>query len=251
MNFLRRALSVLLLSLAALRGQAGPLPAGLPLHPTAPVTDLAGMLSPDETQRLDDLLTRVWDEGRGPQIAVVTLPNLGGDSVENVSLSIARGWGLGDKQRDDGVLLLIAKQDRKLRVEVGTHFEGVLTDVASHRIIAEDMVPRMRQGDADGAVDAGVAQILSFVAPGAAPELRRRQPREHELSLGRLVFWAILLLLWFGLPLVFRLLGLAAFTGRGGRGGGWGSGGGWSGGGGGGFSGGGGGFSGGGSSGSW
>lgn len=251
MRVLRHLISALLLSLAALRGQAAPLPAGLPARPTAPVTDAAGMLSADEVRHLDALLTKVWAQGQGPQIAVVTLPSLEGDSIENVSLNIARGWGLGDKERDDGVLLFIAKADRKLRIEVGTKFEGLLTDVASRRIIADVIVPRFKAGDVDGGVEAGVAHILQLVAPGQGPAV----PPARRGS--NVPWWLILLLLWIFLPPILRVFGLISATrhsgGRWGGGGGWGSGGGWSGGssGGGGFSGGGGGFSGGGSSGSW
>jgi uncharacterized protein len=248
---LKRLLIALTLSLAALRGQASTLPAGVPALPDAPITDQAGMLSDPTRAHLDQLLRAVWDHGRGPQVAVLTLSSLDGRPIEDVSLAVARSWGLGGEASDDGVLLLIARNDRQLRIEVGTKLEGDLTDIACQRIISDVMKPLLRQGDSDAAVEVGLEQILDRVAPGriaglnAQPESRTRHQTSNS-ELLRFFFYLIIFIVYIWM----RMKGWFGWWG-GSRGGGWGSGGGGFGGSGGGFGGGGGGFSGGGSSGSW
>jgi uncharacterized protein len=251
---LKRLLLTLTLSLAALRGQASALPEGVPAQPADPITDQAGMLSGGERGRLNQVLRDVWDQGRGPQVTVLTLSSLNGRPIEDVALSVARGWGLGGKETDNGVLLLIARNDRKLRIEVGTKLEGDLTDIASQRIISDVMTPLLRQGDTDAAVSAGLTQILERVAPGS-PALADQRPapvrrRGSPFSVIRIVFYVFIFILYIWFRMRF---GWLATRRRGFGGGGWGGGfgGGGFGGGSGGFGGGGGGFSGGGSSGSW
>lgn len=250
----------LLLLLPAL-GAAADWPSGVPQQPADPVTDLAGMLSPGTVDRLNAGLRAQWQAGRF-QMAVLTLPSLEGRAIEDVSIQIARSWALGSKEGGNGVLLLIAAKDHKLRFEVGSRIEGELTDIASHRIIAEEMTPRLRQGDADGAVLAGVAAATGLLAPedplaAAAPPAR---PSHSATGLAAILIFLfsnpiVLIIVLVVINILLRsLLGVSGGRGGGWGGGGWGggsSGGGWGGSSGGGFSGGGGGFSGGGSSGSW
>src|SRR5262245_52538915 len=129
-----RAACIALLLWAGSLG-AAPLPEGVPSRPSEPITDLAGMFSPSRAASLNQLLRQIWREGQGPQVEVLTLNSLGGRPIEDVSLAVARGWGLGDEKKDNGVLLLIARGDRKLRIEVGSKLEGELTDIACKRII--------------------------------------------------------------------------------------------------------------------
>ncbi|HXC62775.1 MAG TPA: TPM domain-containing protein, partial [bacterium] len=157
------------------------LPKGVPSQPAAPVTDLAGMFDAATVQTLDSALIQVRDSGKF-QLAVLTLPSLEGDAIENVSIKVARAWGLGDKARKDGVLLLIAPAEHQLRIEVGSRLEGDLTDIACARIIREEMTPRLKAGDPNGAVLAGCAAIANrlgvdlSVDAGPAPQGQGEQP---------------------------------------------------------------------------
>ena len=184
MRSLRIIATAILLSLAALRGQAaGPWPEKLPQQLSQPVNDLAGMLSNASVSRMDPLLRQIYANGQGPQVVLLTLPSIGDRAIEDVAILVARTWGIGDKVRKDGILLLVAKQERKIRIEVGTKFEGVLTDIACKRIISDVIVPLMRAGDVDGAVEAGVARILDVVAPGTGQALAPAEtdPRERRV----------------------------------------------------------------------
>lgn len=261
-----------LLLLAAAPSPAASWPAGVPKQPTDPVTDVAGMLSPGAIQNLDQALRRQWQAGHF-QLAVLTLPSLQGRDIEDLSIQVARGWALGGKQESNGVLLLVAVQEHQMRIEVGSRLEGTLPDIVCRRIIGDLMAPRLRQGDADGAVLAGAAAITATLDPrdalaAQAQEGEAAQPQGASpaaalaaggllglllLLLGQPLFW--ILLLWLVSAVVANILNRGRGGpggGRGFRGGGFGGGGFGGGGfGGGGFGGGGGGFSGGGASGGW
>ena len=234
----------LLLALPLAAGDT--LPKGVPSQPAAPVTDLAGMLDPATVQTLDSALIQVRDSGKF-QLAVLTLPSLEGDAIENVSIKVARAWGLGDQARKDGVLLLIAPAEHQLRIEVGSKLEGDLTDIACARIIREEMTPRLKAGDPNGAVVAGCAAIANRLGVDLA--LDAGAPPASDGSVAPLDILLFLVLL-VAFPILMGFLN--GFGPRGGpRGGGFWGGGMGGGFGGGGFGGGGGGFSGGGASGGW
>jgi uncharacterized protein len=241
------------------------------------VTDLAGMLSPGAVQTMDQALRRQWQQGHF-QLAVLIVPSLQGQAIEDFSVQVARGWALGGRQESNGVLLLVAAQDHQMRIEVGSRLEGTLPDIICRRIIGDVMAPRLRQGDPDGAILAGVEAITTTLDPQDALATQAQdgsatQPQDASpgaalaaggllgllmLILGQPLVW--ILLIWVLIALVTNFLnrgrGGVGGGGRGFRGGGWGGGfggGGFGGGGfgGGGFGGGGGGFSGGGASGGW
>jgi uncharacterized protein len=245
--------SALSLLTACLLGQAVLLHGAFQVPPLmGPVNDQAGMLSPETTRRLDQALRALW-QNRGSQLAVLTVGSLEGEPIESASIKVVEAWKLGTAKADNGVLLMISKADRKIRIEVGQGLEGELTDLYCSRIIRGQMAPRMRQGDVDGAVLAAVAAILEKTDPNGSKAQGLSAPAEASNSI---LEGAQLLafLLFFGIFGVFLFISRKfGGRGRGGwGGGGWGGGGGsWGGGGGGGFSGGGGGFSGGGSSGGW
>ncbi len=132
--------------------------------PTGYVNDYTGTLSPNTKVELETLLRSFKESGAG-EISVVMIPSLGGDSIENYSIEVAREWGIGTKGKDNGVLLFIAKDDRKLRIEVGYGFEGVLTDAKSSRIIRDVITPRFKDGDYDAGVTDGVREIVGLLAP--------------------------------------------------------------------------------------
>lgn len=129
-----------------------------------PVTDEAGVLSPDTRAQLNDELRRLWQTG-GSQLSVLTIPSLEGEAIEAYSIRVADRWKLGDKRKDNGILFLIAVNDRESRIEVGQGLEGALPDVVSSRIIRQAVTPRFKEGNFDAGVVSGVASILGRSDP--------------------------------------------------------------------------------------
>ena len=126
------------------------------------VNDYANMLSPATEQQLDSLLAGL-EQSDSTQIVVLTIDSLEGDNLEQFSLKVAETWGIGQQNLDNGALLLIAKNDRKLRIEVGYGLEGKLTDLTSSRIIRNVITPRFKQGNFDQGVIEGVSAMISTV----------------------------------------------------------------------------------------
>jgi uncharacterized protein len=224
----------------------------IPEHGGKWVHDEAGVLSGGAVVQLEAILNAERDSTSN-QIAVLVIRSLEDDAIEDYALRVAEAWGLGKKDRDNGVLLLIAMEDRQMRIEVGYGLEGVLTDAVSSQINRNEIAPHFRQGDFDAGITAGVMAIIRAIA-GEYVNDEVKTPRRTS----RRSPWPTLLIL---IVIIF-LSSRRGRGGRGGRGGGyWSSGAGWMGmggfgGGGGGFGGGGsfgggGGFGGGGSSSSW
>ncbi len=207
------------------------------------VNDLAGVISPETELKIEHFL-RGFESSDSTQLVVLTIDSLEGEALEEYSLKVVESWKIGQKEKDNGALLLIAKQEREMRIEVGYGLEGKLTDLLAGRIIDNEIKPRFQAGDFDGGVIAGVASMAEAVrgeyqGTGRVGQKKKRNP------LGSL---ALLLFLGPGL----MLLGGGGRRGRYRRGGFWIGGlGGFGGSGGGGFGGGGGGFGGGGASGGW
>jgi uncharacterized protein len=140
---------------------------------TGRVVDLTGTLAADQiaaqSQRLKDLDTR-----KGAQVAVLIVPTTQPETIEQYSIRAADAWKIGRRKIDDGALLVVAKNDHKLRIEVGYGLEGALTDVTARRIIDEVIVPRFKNGDFAGGIDAGLARIIGVIdgepLPAPAPE---------------------------------------------------------------------------------
>lgn len=134
----------------------------------ARVTDLTGTLSAERIAELDRQLA-AFEAKKGAQIAVLMVPTVQPETIEQYAVRAFEQWKLGRKRIDDGVLLVIAKDDRKLRIEVGYGLEGALTDATSKRIISDDIVPQFRQGDFAAGVTAGVSRIMRVVDGEALP----------------------------------------------------------------------------------
>jgi uncharacterized protein len=141
---------------------------------TGRVVDRAQVLSSSDHSRLNDLLA-AHESRTSNQVAVLILPSLAGEPLEEFSHRVASSWGLGQKGTDNGVLLLVALQERKIRIEVGYGLEGTLTDAKTSQIIRHEMVPRFRQGEYSEGIVAGVRAILNTIegtytapAPSAA-----------------------------------------------------------------------------------
>jgi uncharacterized protein len=134
----------------------------VPPHGGVWVHDEAGILSDGARAELESILKAERDSTSN-QIAVLTVPSLEGEDIDGYSIRVTDEWKLGKKDTDNGVLLLIAVQDRKVRIEVGLGLEGVLTDALSSRIIRNEIAPHFRQGDNDGGVRAGVLSIIQAI----------------------------------------------------------------------------------------
>ncbi|MFA7382405.1 MAG: TPM domain-containing protein [Desulfurivibrionaceae bacterium] len=158
------------------------------------VTDLAGMISPGERQRLEQTLL-AFEQSDSTQIAVLTIPSLEGDALEDFSIRTVEAWKIGQKGKDNGVLLLVSKGERKARIEVGRGLEGVLTDLLAGRIVDQIITPRFKAGQLDEGFAAGVSAIISatrgeFKSTGTT---RRGARKSGQSSLfNYLIFFAIL-----------------------------------------------------------
>lgn len=128
----------------------------------AHVNDYANILSPSAERALEEKLSE-FEATESTQIVVLTVPNMGGLPLEDYSIRVAEAWKIGLKGKDNGVILLVARDERKVRIEVGRGLEGVLTDLVSGRIIRNDIRPHFSAGDMDGGVAAGVAAIMKTV----------------------------------------------------------------------------------------
>jgi uncharacterized protein len=135
------------------------------------VTDLTGTLAPAERVELEARLAE-FERRKGAQIAVLIVPSTEPEEIEQYSIRVVDAWKLGRKKPDDGVLLLIAKDDRSMRIEVGRGLEGALTDLASKRIISDTITPQFRQGNFAGGINAGVEQMMRVIdgEPLPAPD---------------------------------------------------------------------------------
>ena len=133
------------------------------------VVDQTGTLTAGDiaslTQTLRDLETR-----KGSQVAVLIVPTTDGEAIEQYSLRVAEAWKIGRKKIDDGALLVIAKNDRRLRIEVGYGLEGALTDATTKRIIDEDITPKFKTGDFAGGVSAGTERMVRVINGEKLPE---------------------------------------------------------------------------------
>lgn len=223
---------------------------------TGPVVDGANLLSADAQEAIGRKL-RAYDQSSGNQLVVVTVPNLDGYPIEQWGYQLGRHWGIGEKGKNTGALLIVDRDERKLRIEVGYGLEGTLTDAQSDNIIRNVITPRFKQGDYAEGIDDGVDAILAVLG-GAQDETAQQDRRDHSSTLFLMLFLGFILVRVLAAGFypgrrsgLWALLGLWGLGGFGGgyRGGGGFGGGGF--GGGGGFSGGGGSFGGGGASGSW
>jgi uncharacterized protein len=156
-----------LLASALQPAQAQPLAAVPSL--TAPVTDLTGTLTPDQVAALDAKL-RAFAQARGSQVAVLIVPTTRPEEIEQYSIRVVEQWQIGRKNIDDGVLVLVARDDRRVRIEVGYGLEGALPDATANRIITQDIVPSFKRGDYYGGISTGVDRIMRVIEGEPLPE---------------------------------------------------------------------------------
>ncbi len=164
---------------------------------TGRVVDAAGILTPEQRGTLEAKL-KAHEDKTSDQVVVATVPNLQGTTVEDYANRLFRDWKLGQAKTDNGVLLLVAPSERKVRIEVGYGLEGALTDALSKVIIAGAITPRFKTGDYFGGLDAGVDGILSILAGDAQEWQRKPQVRADEVDPAQVaVFVALFLIVLF------------------------------------------------------
>lgn len=163
---------------------------------TQRVTDLTGTLDAQQQQALESRLAQL-EQQQGSQIAILIVPTTLPEAIEQYSIRVVDQWKLGRQGVDDGILILVAKNDRKMRIEVGYGLEGAIPDAVANRVIDELMVPHFRQGDFYGGLMAAVDQLARLIEgePLPEPEVRRSGQWEGMLPLllfGGLVLGAVL-----------------------------------------------------------
>ena len=134
----------------------------------ARVTDLSGTFSAAQIAELDSILAQ-FEARKGAQVVVLMVPTTEPEVIEEYSIRLADAWKIGRKDVNDGAILLIAKNDRRMRIEVAYGLEGILPDAIAKRIIAETIAPKLRQGDYYGGARAGVEQMLKVIEGEALP----------------------------------------------------------------------------------
>ena len=203
----RRLLVLLALALCAAPAAAQEVP-----FLSGRVVDEAELLPPEVEARLDAKLAALEKE-KGSQVAVLTVESLEGEPIEDYSMRVVETWKLGREKVDDGVLLLVAEQDRQMRIEVGYGLEGALTDLESRQILDQILRPAFRRGDYAGGIEAGVDAIAASVRgePLPAPEVDMAEGLEGSPWYAR-VFIGFVFCIVIG---IFSLSALAAPDGCG------------------------------------
>lgn len=167
------ALAAAVLALAAIAAVVPQAAAQVAVPPlTARVTDQTATLTQGQVAALEQTL-QAFEARKGSQIAVLIVNTTGGEAIEPFALRVAERWKLGRKNADDGALLVVAKNDRALRIEVGYGLEGALNDATAKRIISEIIVPRFRENDFYGGIEAGVARMIRVIDGEPLPPVQR------------------------------------------------------------------------------
>lgn len=152
---------------------------------SARVTDLTATLSADQQATLENKLAQL-EQQRGSQVAVLIVPTTQPEAIEQYSIRVTDAWKLGRAKQDDGVLILVAKNDRKMRIEVGYGLEGAIPDIYAKRIVSETMAPHFRQGDYYGGLDAAVDKVAALIAGENLPPPPQAQAKSSQHDWGDL-----------------------------------------------------------------
>jgi uncharacterized protein len=162
---------------------------------TGAVVDLTGTLTPEQVRSLDAEL-RAFSERRGSQLAVLMVPTTKPEAIEQFAIRVAEQWKIGRKRIDDGVILVVAKDDRAVRIEVGYGLEGAIPDVVAKRIVEGEIVPRFRAGDFNGGVRAATTALMKVMEGEKLPE-PARVPAGSQDHLQWLI-WVLFMLVFLG-----------------------------------------------------
>ncbi|MBN1282219.1 MAG: TPM domain-containing protein [Proteobacteria bacterium] len=214
-----------LIFLPSLASAAFPKPKGF-------VNDFASVLSSDTRGKIESMLS-AFERQSGVEVAIVTLPSLDGEPVENAAVKLFQEWGIGKKGKDNGALFLIAPNERRMRIEAGYGLEGAINDALAGRILDEAVLPRFRAGDMDAGIAAGSIAIVDEIsrkegiefdaaaaygsgAPVAYSSSGERKSTPLEIAIKIIVF-IIMIIVFIRHPWLFLLL-LSSRGGGGGRG---------------------------------
>jgi uncharacterized protein len=172
----------------------------IPQRPNPPrlVNDFAGVLSPDEERRLEQLLV-AYDDSTSNQIAIVTVKTLDGYPEEEYALKILRDWGVGNAKTNNGIVILTAIDDRKVRIEVGYGLEGAIPDITAIHIIREDIAPNFRSQDYyEGFSKAAASIIKAAAGEYKAPANHNKKGKGSRFPIGVIIFLIIMVVLFAG-----------------------------------------------------
>lgn len=145
------------------------------------VTDLTGTLDAQQVQALESKLAQ-FEKGKGAQLAVLIVPTTQPETIEQYSIRVAEAWELGRKGIDDGALLLVAKDDRAVRIEVGYGLEGTLPDAIANRIVDQIIVPRFKRGDFYPGIDAGLIAMMQVINGEPLPPPRAAATGKYDVE---------------------------------------------------------------------
>lgn len=191
--------------------------------PQGHVNDFAGVMTSDTRLSLENMLTTLASQ-TGAEVAVVTLPSLNEEPIENVAVDLFKEWGIGQKGKDNGLLFLVAPNDRRMRIEVGYGLEPILPDARTGRILDTYVVPEFKKGDLNAGIRQGTQAMVQVLAKHFKlnpDELSLPNPKPKKESLltrlFQLVFIIFLVILFIRHPSLFLALLLSGFGGGGGR----------------------------------
>ncbi|NBW76762.1 MAG: TPM domain-containing protein [Sphingomonadaceae bacterium] len=198
---MRFILTGLLAALALLGASAAE--AAYPARPEGPVLDAASII-PDGDEAALDAKLREYNQRTGRAVVVATVPSLDGETIELYAVKLFEAWGIGGKETDQGLLLLVAPNERKVRFETGYGLHGIFPDVYAARIIRGEITPRFKAGDLPGGINAGIDTAIAqldrnpaeakAVAEAAAAAEAARRKGGGETSGGAVIFWIMMIL---------------------------------------------------------
>ena len=195
-----RLLVVWMLALLALAG--APAHAAYPARPEGAVLDQAGII-PDAEEAALDARLREYNTRTGRAVIVATVSSLDGETIEMYAVRLFEQWGIGGKESDQGLLLLVAPAERKMRIEVGYGLHQYVTDALSGRIIRNEIAPRFKQGDMAGGINAGVNALVTQLdrtpaeakaVAEAAAAAKAQRGSSKEAGIAGVAFWIMLIL---------------------------------------------------------
>ncbi len=160
----------------------------------ARITDLTGTLSASQIQNLDSRL-RDFERAKGSQIAVLLLPTTQPETIEEYSIRVADAWKIGRAKTDDGVILVVAKEDRKLRIEVGRGLEGAIPDAVAKRIVSEVIAPHFKSGDFYGGIAAGTDALMKLIEGESLPAPQPRPGGGPAIDFQTIIWLFVVLVL--------------------------------------------------------
>jgi uncharacterized protein len=219
MTWFRTLLAMLLLSLAALPAAAQP---QLPPRPAGPVSDGANIIPDTDEQQLAARLAE-YNRRTGRALVVATVPSLEGETIEQYAMRLYETWGIGGAQTDAGVLLLVAPNERKVRIEVGYGLHQYVTDILSGRIIRDQITPAFKRGDYAGGINAGIDALITQLdrdpadakaIAEAAAAAAKQDRRQGGFPVG-LFIWLGVTFFFFVLPMMARMRGGRRYHGGG------------------------------------